>query len=229
MLSILVFFGIIVEVFQKTIDMKPYFVLLLALCISCSERTQITDETIVGIQPYTGFPSDKIDSISKTLASFYKLKVVILPAIELPKSAFVNIKSPRYRADSIIRIQNRNLPDSLDFILGLTHKDVSVTKKETDGSVKKPDWKYGDFGVMGLAYCPGKSSIISNFRLKSNNKSLQMERFKKVVIHEFGHNLGLPHCPNTHCVMTSAVEKISTIDAEKMELCEQCSNQLKLR
>ena len=192
------------------------------MCISCTKGTQLTEETTLAIQPYAGFPSDKVDTISKTIAAFYKLKVVILPEIDLPRSAFVNIKSPRYRADSIIRIQNRNIPDSVDFIMGLTHNDVSITKKEPDGSIKKPEWKYADFGVMGLAYCPGKSSIISNFRLKNKNKSLQMERFKKVVIHEFGHNLGLPHCPNTHCVMTSAAEKISTIDAEKMELCERC-------
>jgi len=53
-----------------------------------------------------------------------------------------------------------------------------------------------------------------------------MERFKKVVIYEFGPNLGLPHCLNIHCVMTSAAEKISTIDSEKMELCEKCAKQL---
>ena len=81
---------------------------------------------------------------------------------------------------------------------------------------------------MGLAYRPGKSSIISKFRLKNNDKKLELERFKKVVIHEFGHNLGLPHCENTHCVMTSAAEKISTIDTEKMELCSKCKRQLQL-
>ena len=79
---------------------------------------------------------------------------------------------------------------------------------------------------MGLAYCPGKSSIISKFRLRSSNKKLELERFKKVVIHEFGHNLGLPHCPDKNCVMTSAAEKISTIDKEKMELCDVCKRQI---
>ena len=53
----------------------------------------------------------------------------------MPTTAFVNIKSPRYRADSIIKIQNRNCPDSLDFVLGLTTKDVSVTKKDKNGNI----------------------------------------------------------------------------------------------
>lgn len=196
------------------------------LFISCTKQTQITNEIIVAIQPYKGFPKSKLDTLSKTIAAFYKLKVVVLPEIDLPQSAFVNIKSPRFRADSIIRIQNRNCPDSLDFIIGLTDKDISVTKKEANGSIKKPEWKYNDFGVMGLAYCPGKSAIISSFRLKSNDSKLHFTRLKKVAIHEFGHNLGLPHCKNAHCVMTSANEKIATIDNEKMALCEDCKHLL---
>ncbi len=208
--------------------MKIVLFVVCLFLLSCTQTNSTADlqSKVVGIIPYDGITKEEVTTLAQTIEDFYHLKTVILPKKELPKSAFVNIKSPRYRADSIIRIQNRNFPDSLDFIMGLTHKDVSVTKKETDGFIKKPEWKYADFGVMGLGYCPGNSSIISNFRLKSNDKSLQMERFKKVVIHEFGHNLGLPHCPNTHCVMTSAAEKISTIDAEKMELCNRCVKQL---
>ena len=95
-----------------------------------------------------------------------------------------------------------------------------------DGTIKKPTWRYNDFGVMGLAYCPGESAIVSTFRLRNNNRSLESERFKKVVIHEFGHNLGLPHCLNKNCVMTSAAEKIATIDNEQLQLCDDCKNKL---
>lgn len=206
--------------------MRIFFFLFLLVFISCTKTTPINTETIVAIQPYKGFPKSKIDTLSKTIAAFYKLKVVVLPEMDLPKSAFVNIKSPRYRADSIIRIQNRNQFNNYDFIVGLTASDISVTKVNPDGSVKKPEWKYNDFGVMGLAYRPGKSAIISSFRLKTNDSKLYFTRLKKVTIHEFGHNLGLPHCKNSHCVMTSANEKISTIDNEKMELCEDCKNAL---
>ncbi len=110
----------------------------------------------------------------------------------------------------------------------MTNKDVSVTKKDADGKVLKPEWKYNDFGVMGLGYCPGNSCVVSTFRLKNKDKNLELSRLKKVVIHEFGHNLGLPHCSDKHCVMTSAAEKIGTIDNEKMELCVKCKNSLEL-
>ena len=210
--------------------MKRVLLLLSLVFLSCSKSNSEKEYKgkLLGIIPYEGVNTKDVIVISKTIEDFYSIKTTILPQIDLPKLAFVNIKSPRYRADSIIRIQNRNVPDSLDFIMGLTTKDVSVTKNEKDGSIKKPEWRYNDFGVMGLAYCPGKSSIISNFRLKNKDKKLELERFKKVVIHEFGHNLGLPHCENRHCVMTSAAEKISTIDTEKMELCSKCKTQLKI-
>lgn len=206
--------------------MKLYYLPLFLIILSCSKSNEIDNGKHVGLQPYKGFSKEKTDTLAKVISEFYHLKVVVLEEIDLPKTAFVNIKSPRYRADSIIRIQNRNRPDSLDFIVGLTNKDISITKLNPDGSIKKPEWKYNDFGIMGLAYCPGKSAIVSSFRLKTNDTKLHFSRLKKVTIHEFGHNLGLPHCVNSHCVMTSANEKISTIDTEEMELCNDCKKKL---
>lgn len=53
-----------------------------------------------------------------------------------------------------------------------------------------------------------------------------MERLKKVTMHELGHNLGLPHCPNKHCFMQDAAETIKTIDGVELNLCEECRDQL---
>lgn len=205
--------------------MKRIVALFLFFFLSCSKKSD--NLKILGIQPYENFSKSKSEKIAKIITDFYGVKTVILSKIDLPKSAFVNLKSPRYRADSIIKFQKSIKNDSLDFILGLTSKDISVTKHDSRGKIKNPVWKYNDFGIMGLAYRPGNSAIISSFRLKSKNKEIEFERLKKVVIHEFGHNLGLPHCPNKNCVMTSAAEKIATIDQEKAALCSQCKKQLK--
>ncbi|NJM79535.1 MAG: matrixin family metalloprotease [Flavobacterium sp.] len=157
---------------------------------------------------------------------FYKVKTVILPEVELPKSAFIQVKSARFRADSIIRIQNRIEFDTIDYILGLTQRDISTTKKDKDGNTKTPKYKYEDWGIMGLAYCPGKSCIVSSFRLQHKNSAIYLDRLKKVTVHEFGHNLGLPHCPNKKCVMTDAVESIATIDHATLALCEVCQSKI---
>jgi len=203
--------------------MKYFLWLSLVLFISCQKT--LDKKTVVGIQAYDGFSKSKIKEVAKIIDSFYNVRTVILPEKELYATAFVNIKSPRYRADSIIHIQNRNLPDSLDFIIGLTDKDISTTKT-SKGKMLQPASKYKDWGIMGLGFCPGQSCVVSTFRLKHKNQKLHLERIKKVAIHEFGHNLGLPHCKNKHCVMTDAVENIATIDKESLSLCEDCSNQL---
>lgn len=164
--------------------------------------------------------------LKKAIEEYYHINVKMLPQEVLPKSAFVNIKSPRYRADKLIKIQQSAMPAGVDYILGLTENDISVTKHDADGKIKKPEWKYNDFGIMGLAYCPGKSCLVSGFRLKHKNKAVHFDRFKKVVIHELGHNFGLPHCPNKKCVMTDAVESIKTIDNARPDLCRACKTKI---
>lgn len=185
-----------------------------------------TQKLTVGIQTYDIFPEDKTDTIAKAIADFYQIKTVVLPAKELYKEAFTEVKSPRYRADKMINFQKKNKSDSLDFVLGLTSKDISVTKKDKWGKIKTPTYKYADWGIMGLAYCPGNSCIVSTFRIQHSNPKTHFTRFKKVAVHEFGHNLGLPHCPDKTCVMTDAVESVKTIDNAKLALCNDCKNLL---
>ncbi|CAM4242342.1 matrixin family metalloprotease [Flavobacterium terrigena] len=205
--------------------MKIYVITIILLLVSCSKEKSIDyefEKRIVGIQPYEKFSQDDAKLISFVIDSFYRLETKVLPNIPLPKRAFTKIKSPRYRADSIIKIQNQNIPKDVYYVLGLTNEDISVTKNDKNGKVLEPKWKYCDFGIMGLAYRHGKSAIVSKFRVKSNNHKTEMTRLRKVAIHEFGHNLGLPHCPDKKCVMTSAAEKLTTIDNEKLALCDKC-------
>jgi len=209
----------------QTLLMKYFLFILAFLLLSCQSKVDQT--TVLGIQPYNDFPKDKTDTLAKVISEFYDLKTVILPEIQLPKNAFTQVKSARYRADSLIKIQRRTKKDSLDFILGLTHHDISVTKRDSDGTIKSPEYRYADWGIMGLAYCPGNSCIVSTFRIKHPDQQKHFTRLKKVAVHEFGHNLGLPHCPDKSCVMTDAVESVATIDNAQLALCEACKSKLK--
>ncbi len=204
--------------------MRVLLLFIFIFSISC--KPEISRQTKVGILPYKGFSKTKTDTVAKAIATFYEVKTIVLSERELPKKAFIHVKSARYRADKIIRIQNDEKVDSLDFILGLTQNDISVTKKEKDGTIKKPIYKYEDWGIMGLAYCPGKSCIVSTFRIQNKDKKIHFTRLKKVAVHEFGHNLGLLHCSNKTCVMTDAVESVKTIDNANLALCSECKSKI---
>ena len=144
--------------------MRNFILTLLTLCtIGCAEKP-ISDTTTVGVIPYKGISSKKVTDLRAAIIEYYGVDVKLLPEQNLPDKAFVTIKSPRYRADSLIQIQQRNMPAGVDHIMGLTESDISVTKHDADGKIKSPAWKYNDFGIMGLAYCPGNSCMVSGYR-----------------------------------------------------------------
>lgn len=196
------------------------FVFLLALlgCNQLADRDQA-----IALQPFTGFPKSYIDSLIPVLETEFSQEVIVLPEIDLPAHAFINVKSPRYRADTLIRFLKTLLPDTCSNILGLTTKDISVTKRNKEGEIKTPEYRYGDFGIFGLAYRPGKSAIVSTFRIGKTTVANKLARFKKISTHEIGHNLGLPHCTySTTCVMADAVESIRTVDNCQPSFCTTC-------
>lgn len=190
--------------------------------IGCSP----VSESSVGVQPYATFNAALANTVANTLKQVYGCQVEVLPPIEIPKSTFINQKSPRYRADQLIRILRDTKPDTLDYVLGLIEKDISTTKKDTNGETRKPISKYQDWGVFGLGYRPGESCIVSTFRFKKTSNIKFIDRLKKISTHELGHNLGLKHCPSKKCVMTDAAESIKTIDAVNLALCQECTDQL---
>ncbi|MBA3900556.1 MAG: hypothetical protein H0X62_10155 [Bacteroidetes bacterium] len=50
--------------------------------------------------------------IINVLEEKYGIPVMVLPGKALPENAFVNIKSPRYRADSLLINLKKSKPDS---------------------------------------------------------------------------------------------------------------------
>lgn len=198
------------------------------LLVSCEKSVTVTPETAVLVKHYKGFPNNEVDTVTSILQKIYGVKTVLAKDQELYSEAYISVKSPRYRADSIIKFQRNEIDNNIDYVLGLTSKDISVTKKDDSGDIKKPEYKYQDWGIMGLAYCPGESCVVSTFRIKHKNKMVYFDRLKKVAVHEFGHNLGLPHCPNKKCVMTDAVESVKTIDNAELKLCNDCAGKISL-
>lgn len=201
-------------------------ILILFSCDNLIKRVQkVTSNTIVVIQPIGKYDKKLIDSVANKVGKFYQVKVQVNGPIDMPKAFYTNIKSPRYRADSIIRYLRRIKPDTVKYILGLTNYDIAITKKDKDGEVKKPIKKYTDWAIFGLGFTPGPSCIVSSKRL-GNSRKIRTNRAQKIALHEFGHNLGLPHCPNLDCFMQDAAETIKTIDRVDFNLCQDCRKQI---
>lgn len=204
------------------------------LFISCSilsALAEVASPKVIAIQPYEGIPMEHVQEVRSALENYYHYEVKVLPSIPLPDKAFIKVKSPRYRADILLRLLNENLPKGVHHVIGLTAKDISTTKYENwqTREVKKPEWKYEDWGIFGLGQTPGTACIVSTYRLKGNvSQSLFLERLRKVVCHEVGHNLGLLHCEHsTECFMRDGAESINTVDHETEKMCHHCEQKIK--
>lgn len=110
----------------------------------------------VCLQPYQGIEAIYIQECKSALENYYKWTVDVLSTKELPKEAYYKPRN-RYRADKLIRILRSEAPNGYDKIIGLTNRDISTTKG-----------KYEDWGILGLGFKPGKSCVVSTFRLKKD-------------------------------------------------------------
>lgn len=179
---------------------KMLFYFLAILLVSCIRNEPVrsagelnekakarpTELTII-VQPFDDLPEQYLDSAIRELRKVYP-QILVQPPIKLPSTA-LNHAGTRYRADSLIRFLRdyRYYTRSGHITLGLTSKDVSVTRGQTT-----------DGCIMGLAYRPGKACVVSSYRLKSENKA---ENFFKLTLHELGHTYGLHHCHKRTCLM----------------------------
>lgn len=180
-------------------------------------KTGLAEKVLtVDLQPFGDFDTAQVSFAARELEDFYQMKTRILPALELPSSAWYASRN-RYRADSLLIWLKANKAPATDHILGLTNRDISCTKDP-----------YPDWGIFGFGYMPGKACVVSTFRLMRNNASetLLRERFAKVLLHEIGHNLGLDHCPAPQCMMGDAKGTLETVDQETKQLCQACKNKL---
>ena len=164
--------------------------------------------------------------VKDMIATQFHPDTILLTHAPLPDSCITTIKTKRYRADKLLRYLTTRKDESATKLIALTEQDISVTKYGEKGKIKSPTYKYADWGIMGLAYRGGGVCIVSCFRLQSEDKKLFYQRLRKVSMHELGHNYGNPHCSDKTCVMTDAVERISTVDGAQEWFCEKCEKKI---
>ena len=202
------------------------FLVLLIIAILCVSCHQCNTRTTIALQPIGNIPKNTLNILKHNIEKQYHSTVIILPNTILPDS-FINYeKGKRYAAVATIRYLKEKMPDTVQYIAGITNEDIYTTKQDKWGNIKKPESTYKIWGILGLGYKPGKSCVISTSRLHSNNESKYLESIIKITLHEIGHNRGLDHCPDKKCLMTDAVERISTVDNAETHLCTRCYNRI---
>ncbi|MBK8848035.1 MAG: Zn-dependent protease [Bacteroidetes bacterium] len=177
-------------------------------CFSC-DVTKNTSTCII-LQPYDQFSKAELKYVQKQFQQFFPC-VTIGESIPLPTQAYLAARN-RYRADSLISLlAKKYFRDTV--VIGFTNYDISTTKGDVT-----------DWGVMGLGFRPGNACVVSTFRLTKKNRT---EQLVKVALHEYGHTRGLPHCPETSCLMRDA-EGGNPLDDEK-DFCTNCKKLLRIK
>ncbi|MCU0241640.1 MAG: Zn-dependent protease [Vicinamibacteria bacterium] len=145
------------------------------------------------------------------LAAFYLGEVEIRPVLDLPAEAYYPPRK-RYRAEKLLDWLEARRPTNVDRVIGVTTRDISTTKEP-----------YADWGVLGLASLSGTTCVLSTFRCRMAARDALHARirFGKVIVHEVGHTLGLPHCATVGCLMEDAQGSVRTTDRE-YDLCPVC-------
>jgi archaemetzincin len=138
---------------------------------------------------------------------------VIDEQIALPEEAF-DQTGKQYDSDVILKkVKDFAEKQMFDRVLGIVDVDIYVQRLNF---------------VFGEADCPGKTALISLWRLKqefygrSPRNELFFQRSEKEAVHELGHTLGLQHCSNPFCVMHFS-NSIHDTDVKKNFFCKKCS------
>jgi len=155
---------------------------------------------------------------SSSISGTYGWIVDVLPPQDPPSSAWY-AKRKRYRAEKILDWLRPQLPDGADRIMALMAGDISTTKPP-----------HADWGICGLADIGAAASVVSTFRIRKKmggatgveRAARYEQRLRDLAAHEFGHQLGLEHCPSRGCVMEDAKGTVSTFDRSSGAPCSEC-------
>ena len=188
--------------------MQILYLILVSLFVSGKDTAKPPIK--IAVLYYANIDENLKSELLQNITATYLCTVTEIKGIAtLPKAAFYK---PRNRYRATVLLESIDSYNGYDKIIGITTKDISTSKNNIY-----------DWGIMGLANSPGRSCIISTYRIKTPNKVLFNDRFIKVALHELWHIMGLPNCKfSSTCFMEAAEGTIKSVDRETRNLCSNC-------
>lgn len=179
-----------------------------------TESEKFTPKKKIYLQPLGYVKPKTLENVKNSIEKFYGFDCIIKPIVPFTNDILAESKT-RYEASKIL-----DKFKSDQNIVVITEKDIATQKGI-----------YKEWGVFGLGYMPGPVCVVSTHRLKRNVTEIKFyDRLEKVVLHEIGHNLGLPHCEmDIRCMMNDAKGTIKQVDNEKLFLCSDCKKMIGMR
>lgn len=177
----------------------------------------LAEGPLVVILPLGSVEREYLDEVASAIQARVDVRVRFDPPRALPKSAFYEPRK-RYRAEKLIDFVQSDFPQDAWKVVAVTQAEISTTK----GAIQ-------DWGIAGLGLIGGQTCVLSThiYQKHSKTKAALLRRLDDLAVHEFGHTLGLEHCPTDGCVMRDAKgNAIKSADTSTLRYCDRCRGSL---
>jgi archaemetzincin len=166
---------------------------------------------VVVVVPLGKVDPKLVEFVVDSLKRRFYLEVQVHAPIPHPDAAWYAPRK-RWRAEKIL--------EALDVLdVGDAWRVTAITE-EPISTTKGPVF---DWGIAGLGSIAGKSCVFTAYlfrKLKKSEPATYQRYMENLIVHEFGHTLGLDHCPLDRCIMADA--KGNAIRAAKASINEFC-------
>ncbi len=172
---------------------------------------QAERSVILRIKRVGDVPSELLYEAAEAVASQLPLEVIVDPFKEEPDPRAFDWNRVQYVASELVKILSK----------GKMEKELIIYLVDADA------YEPGLNFVFGIALPTVGAGAVFLRRLRpsfygeEDNWDLFVSRVRKEVVHELGHLLGLPHCPNPKCVMSFS-NSIEDVDYKGERFCDLC-------